>query len=216
MPTIGLLGGTFDPIHFGHLNMAQALAVALKLDEVRFIPAAVPPHKPAPLASAQHRAAMVKLAISGNPMFSLDDRELLKTGPSYTLDTLISLRQELAKNTRLILFMGSDAFSQFNTWHGWQQIIQLCHIAIVQRPLDAACPALNGELERFLQQHLTTNVDDLSHQAIGCIIMQAIAPMAISSSAIRQLIRHQYAVRQLMPDSVLDYIQSNKLYQHGL
>ena len=102
MPNIGLLGGTFDPIHFGHLRMAQELAEALNLDEVRFIPAANPPHKATPSISSAHRAAMVQLAITDNPIFKLDNRELLRTGASYTIDTLISLRNELGENTSLV------------------------------------------------------------------------------------------------------------------
>jgi len=134
---IGLLGGTFNPIHFGHLRMAQELAESLSLDAVKFIPSANPPHKPPPQVSAEHRAAMVKLAITDNPQFQFDGRELSRTGASYTVDTLESLRNELGNQVSLILIMGSDAFTKFNTWHRWQEIIALCHIALVQRPVSS-------------------------------------------------------------------------------
>ncbi len=135
---IGLMGGTFNPIHYGHLRMAQELAESLNLEEVRFIPAANPPHKSADLISAEHRAEMVRLGVSNNPTFTVDNRELLRSGASYSVDTLLSLRDELGKEVSLTLFMGSDAFTKFNTWHRWQEIIQLCHIALVQRPLTAS------------------------------------------------------------------------------
>ena len=155
MQTIGLLGGTFNPIHFGHLRMAQELAESLNLDEVRFIPSANPPHKHAPLVSAEQRATMVRLAIADNPLFKFDDRELNRTGASFTIDTLVSLRDELGEKTSLVLIMGSDAFIKFDTWHRWQEIIKLCHIALVQRPDKKPTEALSKTLALFLEQHYT-------------------------------------------------------------
>ena len=215
MPSIGLLGGTFDPIHFGHLRMAQELAEALALDEVRFIPAATPPHKPTPSLSSAHRAAMVQLAIGHNPIFKFDNRELLRAGASYTIDTLISLRNELGENTSLVLFMGSDAFTHFNTWHNWEKIIQLCHIALVQRPISSIKQPLPKVLETFLHNHYTENVDDLRETNAGYVTMQSITPLDISSTAIRSNLQNKNSARYLMPDSVLDYIESNMLYNNG-
>ena len=215
MPTIGLLGGTFDPIHFGHLRMAQELAEALNLDEVRFIPAANPPHKSTPLVTAHHRATMVQLAINNNPLFRLDDREIFRAGASYTIDTLISLRNELGENTSLVLFMGSDAFTNFNTWHDWEKIIQLCHIALVQRPLSSMKAPLAKVLETFLHNHYTENIDDLRETHAGYVTMQSITPLDISSTAIRTNLQNKSSARYLMPDGVLDYIESNMLYNNS-
>lgn len=218
-PLIGILGGTFNPIHFGHLRMAQELAESLQLNEVRFIPSANPPLKLAPLVSAKHRAAMVQLAITGNPGFKFDDRELYRVAadnlPSYTIDTLLSLRQELGGSASLILFMGSDAFSKFNTWHAWEKIIQLCHIALVQRPAASINVPLPKVLEIFLHNHYTENADDLREASAGYVTMQAITPLDISSTAIRNRLQNTHSARYLMPDSVLDYIQSNRLYSAG-
>ena len=213
MARIGLLGGTFDPIHFGHLGMAQELAQALALDTGKFIPAAVPPLKSQPSASAIDRCAMVQLAIANNPDFQLDDRELKRTGPSYTLDTLRSLRSELGEQDSLVLFIGSDAFKQFNRWHQWQEIIRLCHIALVARPDSEVSTALDPELVTFLQDHYTENAMELQSESAGLITMQAITPLTISSSAIREQLKTRQSARYLTPDCVLDYIAQHGLYQ---
>ncbi len=212
MQTIGLLGGTFNPIHFGHLRMAQELAESLSLHEVKFIPSANPPHKPLPPVSAEHRAAIVQLAIADNPQFQLDDRELNRAGASYTVDTLESLRSEIGDETSLILIMGSDAFTKFNTWHRWQEIIKLCHIALVQRPVPTNKNVLTKELETFLHNHYTEHADDLHDTSAGLITMQAITPLEISSTAIRQALQLKHSARYLIPDSVLDYIAAKQLY----
>lgn len=212
MLTIGLLGGTFNPIHFGHLRMAQELAEALHLNEVRFIPSANPPHKPMPFVSAELRTAMVQLAIADNPLFKFDSRELNRAGASFTLDTLISLREEFGSKVSLVLIMGSDAFIKFDTWHRWQEIITLCHIALVQRPDKVPTTPLSKTLETFLQQHYTEHSDDLHSTAAGFITMQAITPLEISSTAIRQTLQNQRSARYLLPKNVLDFIASNQLY----
>ncbi len=214
MKAIGILGGTFNPIHFGHLRMAQELADSLHLDSVRFIPAANPPHKDAPAITAQHRAAMVRLGIAGNPAFTIDERELQRTGASYTLDTLHSLRSELGNQVSITLFMGSDAFTKFDTWHRWQEIIDLCHIALVQRPqLRGHDQKLSKTLETFLHNHYSENADDLHSQPAGFVTMRQITALDISSTAIRHALQHGDSVRYLMPDDVIDYIAQHKLYR---
>jgi nicotinate-nucleotide adenylyltransferase len=210
--TIGLLGGTFNPIHFGHLRMAQELADSLSLNSVKFIPSANPPHKPPPQVSAEHRAAMVQLAIADNPQFLFDGRELSRTGASYTIETLESLRDELGDGTSLILIMGSDAFTKFNTWHRWQEIIKLCHIALVQRPASTNKETLTKELETFLHNHYTEHAEDLHEGSAGLVTMQAITPLEISSTAIRQALQLKHSARYLMPENVLDYIAAKQLF----
>lgn len=210
MRTIGLLGGTFNPIHLGHLRMAQELAETLNLNEVRFIPSANPPHKPAPDISAEHRAAMVQLAIANNPLFTFDNRELRRTGASYTIDTLQSLRSELGADVSLVLFMGSDAFTKFHTWHRWQEIINLCHIALVQRPLASKEP-LPKILDTFLHNHYSENTQDLHETSAGFVTMQAITPLEISSTAIRNALQNKRSARYLTPQCVLDYIEQHQL-----
>jgi len=212
LKAIGILGGTFNPIHFGHLRMAQELADGLSFDEVRFIPAASPPHKDTPTISAEHRAAMVRLAIADNPVFTCDERELHRTGASYTIDTLLSLREELGTQTSITLFMGSDAFTKFDTWHRWEEIIQHCHIALVQRP-HANEDKLPKILETFLHNHYTEHNEDLHTSPAGFVTMRQITALEISSTAIRKAFQHQLSTRYLMPDSVIAYIKSHQLYR---
>lgn len=215
MKTIGILGGTFNPVHYGHLRMAQELAEELAIDTIRFIPAANPPHKSTHNISALHRLAMVNLAVADNPLFQLDDQELKRDGQSYTIDTLTQLREELGKETSIILFMGSDAFKQFDTWHRWQEIITLCHIALVQRPQTNTAKTsstLSPALENFLQHHYTELGDDLHASPAGHITMRQITALDISSTAIRNAFKDGLSTRYLMPDAVIDYIKSHRLY----
>ena len=214
IPAIGILGGTFNPIHFGHLRMAQELADALNLTQVRFIPAANPPHKDTPTISAKQRAEMVRLAIADNKIFMLDDRELHRTGASYTIDTLQSLREELGTTASITLLMGSDAFTKFDTWHRWQEIIHLCHIALVQRPqLRDHDTVLSKSLETFLHHHYSENSDDIHDLPAGIVTMRQVTALDISSTAIRQALKSSHSVRYLIPSNVIDYIKSNHLYR---
>jgi len=166
MQSIGILGGTFDPIHFGHLRMAQELAESLGLDEVRFIPAARPPHRAQPHGAAEARAEMVRLAISGNPRFVLDTREFERDGPSYMVDTLSCLRAEVGDDTPLCLLLGADAFLGLPTWHRWRELFQLAHVVVAHRPgvvLDTASPGMSPELRAEWQQR---HVNQLPGMAI--------------------------------------------------
>lgn len=210
---IGILGGTFNPIHFGHLRMAQELADALGFDEVRFIPSANPPHRTTPEVSAAHRAAMVQLAIADNPLFKLDMRELARMGASYMIDTLISLREELGEHAALCLIMGSDAFVKLDTWHHWQKLLDYCHIILVQRPNFAPDQTrLSAELTALLHDHYTENLDDLTEKTNGYIHMQKITPLEISATRIRESLKTGHTVRYLMPENVIAYITTHKLY----
>jgi nicotinate-nucleotide adenylyltransferase len=212
MRMIGLLGGTFNPIHYGHLRMAEELAESLLLDEVRFIPSATPPHKALPEVSAAQRAAMVQLAIEGNATFKLDTRELQRSGASYTIETLMSLRQELDTEASLVLFMGTDAFRQLDHWHRWQELLNYCHIALVQRPQPINEP-LSKTLETYLSERYSEHPEDLQKQSAGFITMQHITALDISSTAIRERLRQGLSTRYLMPGPVIDYLQKNALYQ---
>ena len=213
MRIIGLLGGTFNPIHIGHLRMAQELADTLNLDEVRFIPSATPPHKATPALSAIQRAEMVRIGIANNPRFKLDMRELERIGASYTIDTLISLRGELGASVALCLMMGSDAFIQLNTWARWQELLNYCHIILVQRPNMPKQPHLAIELATLLEENYTESIADLIQKPAGYIHMQAITALQISSTVIRTKLKINHSIRYLVTESVLEYINSNDLYR---
>ncbi len=211
--SIGILGGTFDPIHFGHLRMAQELAEQFELEQVRFIPAAVPPHRTLPQATTQQRAEMVSLAISGNPLFSLDTRELERTGPSYMVDTLIHLRTELGHNCPLVLLLGADAFLGLPTWHRWQAVFELAHIAVAHRPginLNAQSPEMPNSLREEWQQR---HQDHLPASAFGSIVLREMTALDISASNIRTTLGQHLNPRYLSPDAVCDYIHIHQLYQ---
>jgi nicotinate-nucleotide adenylyltransferase len=130
---VGVLGGTFDPIHFAHLRLAQELAAAIGLAKVLFIPAGTPPHRGTPFVSAGHRREMVRIAIEGNALFELDERELHRDGPSYSFDTLTGLRAELGRRP-LCLLLGADAFAALTTWHRWEELFELAHLVVAHRP----------------------------------------------------------------------------------
>jgi nicotinate-nucleotide adenylyltransferase len=214
-PAIGLLGGTFDPVHFGHLRMAEELAGWLSLDRVRFIPAAMPPHRPQPRTAIRHRVEMTRLAIEGNSRFVLDMREVQHDGLSYTVETLASLRRELGEETPLWLFMGVDAFLGLNTWKDWSQLFTLANIAVAHRPgyRLAQTDALSDELRESLQRHQVK--DSLGTHAAGQIILRPVTQLDISATAIRTAIREGSSPRYLLPEPVLDYIHTNHLYLHA-
>lgn len=213
---LGIFGGTFDPIHFGHLRLAQELAEGLNLAEIRFIPAGHPPHRDQPNVPAAQRLDMVRLALAGNERFVLDEREIRKNTPSYTVETLTELRQELGESQPFCLLLGADAFLGLTTWHRWQTLFELTHIAVAHRPgfsqvlwEDSMPEALKQELARRLQ----TTPQALHESPAGKIITFPITALDISATGIRNTIKRGKNPRYLLPDGVLQYIQQNHLYQ---
>lgn len=212
----GLLGGTFDPIHLGHLRLAEELAEALELDTVRFLPTGTPPHRTQPIASAADRLAMVKLAIAGNPRFVLDEHEAHKTAPCYMVDTLTELRAEVGDQIPIVLFLGADAFAGLTTWHDWRQLFALAHLAVAHRPGDggehwqANLPA--GLASEFAARH-SPDSGILRASSSGRVFLNTITQLDIAASRIRGLFAAGLEARYLVPDSVLDYINRNRLYR---
>ena len=214
---IGILGGTFDPLHYGHLRLAQELAEGLALSEVRFIPAGLPPHRAQPFASPQQRLEMVRLGIDGNPLFSLDEREIFKPTPSYTVETLLDLRRELGATQPLCLFMGADAFLGLTTWHRWRELFDLAHIVVAQRPgvagITRAATTLPAGLLDELNRRLANEAETLSDAPSGAVFVHPITALDISATQIRSDLAAGRSPRYLLPDAVLDYIQTNGLYK---
>jgi len=211
---IGVLGGTFDPIHFAHLRLAEELADALQLSQVRFVPASIPPHRARPGVSARHRLEMARLACADNPRFVVDDRECRRTGPSYTVDTLLELRAELGSQCTLCLLMGVDAFLGLTTWSRWEALFELAHIVVAHRPgftVDAT--GLRGALVQQFELRAATSASHLRGATAGLIHLQAVTALDISATAIRSAIREHRSPRYLIPDAVLDYIQGASLYK---
>jgi len=213
LTAIGLLGGTFDPIHHGHLRMAEELAEALGLESVHVLPTGTPPHRDRPATSAGDRLAMVRLAIAGNPLFTLDRHEIDKTVPCYMVDTLTELRSELGREQSILLFLGADAFSGLEGWHQWRDLFDLAHIAIAQRPGHDLEGAMPPALAAEFAARLTEDPADLATAPAGRIYRHAITQLDISASQIRALVATGRSPRYLLPDAVLDYIRQHRLYR---
>jgi len=206
---MGVFGGTFDPIHYGHLRSAFELLEAVEFSEIRFLPAANPPHRDATHADAATRAALVRAAIEGEPRFILDDRELRREGPSYSVDTLLDLRAEHAHRS-LCLIIGMDAFLGLPQWHQWREILQLAHLVVAHRPGWQA--PQSGALGELLADRGTHRVGDLHESRAGRVYVRAVTQLEISSSAIRELIRAGRDPRYLVPDPVCRLLAESGCY----
>ncbi|MBI5438190.1 MAG: nicotinate-nucleotide adenylyltransferase [Nitrosomonadales bacterium] len=217
MAPIGIFGGTFDPVHYGHLRLAEEMLELANLRQIRFIPTGTPPHRNAPQVSAQHRSAMVQLAIADQPAFMLDTREVNRTTPCYTVDTLRELRTDLGITQPLCLLMGGDAFLQLHTWHEWEQLFELAHIVVGYRPgftIDERIHSATAELQQHYQQRLCT-ADDLSRRPSGGIAELAIPKLEISATDIRRRVSENRTIRYLLPNAVAGYIHQHHLYTHA-
>jgi nicotinate-nucleotide adenylyltransferase len=214
---IGILGGTFDPIHHGHLRIAQEALEQCKLAQVRFVPCGTPPHRAAPLAPAKARWEMVRLALNGHPDFLVDVREVFRTDPCYTVDTLTALRAELGPQQPLCLILGGDAFLQLHTWHTWKRLFDLTHIVVLQRagglPLGNAMQKADAELQTEYQARLAPGAGALSESPGGTIFMADMPALEISSTDIRRRCADGKSVRYLVPDAVVNHINTNSLYR---
>jgi len=214
---VGLLGGTFDPIHYGHLRLAEEMSQALGLHQVRFMPAGHPPHRDLPGASPEQRCAMVGLAIANHPGFLLDRRELVRTTPSFMVDSLTELRQELGPDTPLTLFLGADAFAGLPDWHRWKELTGLAHLAVAHRPgfseTEDWSARLPAQLQTELARRLCADPQALSQAPSGHIFILPITQLAISASALRTATAQGHSLRYLTPDPVIDYIQQHQLYR---
>lgn len=215
---LGVLGGTFDPIHLGHLRLAEEAREALGLERVRLIPAGQPPHRGAPGSTADDRLAMARRAIAGNPGLEIDDGEVRTAQKSYTVPTLERLRAELGQQRPLVLILGADAFQGLPTWHRWGELFALAHIAVANRPGYAPhgrrWPAvLSPELDDACRDRVAKAPAELGSRPAGRVIPFDMTPLAISASLIRDLLRGGHSARYLLPDTVLDYIDLHNLYR---
>jgi nicotinate-nucleotide adenylyltransferase len=225
MDAIGLLGGSFDPIHVGHLQLARDALANLPISEVRLLPAAQAWQKE-PLTDPAHRAAMVKLAIDGELPFTrrrmvLDLREIDRGGPTYTVNTLRELRRTLGDEVPLVLIMGADQYERFDTWREWERIPDLAHLAVARRPGTSS--PLNASLQRLRDKRHLKYAGDLIDTPAGHVVDLAMTPVDASASEIRALLEqpafadNARRIATLVPPAVLDYIRAHHLYAgpHG-
>jgi nicotinate-nucleotide adenylyltransferase len=208
---IGILGGTFDPIHYGHLRPADEVRKALALSEIRVIPAAQPPHRRQPVASAAQRLRMAELAVAQMPGFVIDDREYRRGGPSYTVLTLESLRAEFGTQP-LCLLMGMDAFIEIESWHQWSRLPALAHFVVMHRP-GSPLPAAESDLPEWARARIARSPRELAAQPAGGILFQPVTPQDISATRIRAAIAAREDVRAWLPPAVWQYIDTHNLYR---
>ncbi len=209
--TMGVFGGTFDPVHNAHLCLADSARTCLALDLIRWVPTGLPGHRDVPVASPDQRLAMLRLALAGNPDTVIDTTELTSGLPTFTVNTLTRLRAELGVRLPLALIIGSDQFVALHTWREWERLFELAHVAVAERPghaIDTArlAPALG-------QQWKTRRADHLGSLPCGHIVPFPMPAMDISSTAIREALAAKRDARHLLPDEVLAYIESQHLYR---
>ena len=209
MRPLGIFGGTFDPIHFGHLRTAFELQQSLGLAEVRFLPTGDPPHRSEPLADANLRLAMVRAAVADQRGFTVDDREVRRAGVSYSVETMAALREEFADRS-LCLLLGMDAFLGLPGWHRWQELFDLVHVIVAHRPGWKA--PTKGPLGELLVDRGTGSVQELRQAPAGRLYIQAVTQLEISSTELRQLIEAGHDPRYLVPDSVREIIRDSRCY----
>lgn len=211
---LGLFGGTFDPIHFGHLRLAEEAIDHLGLAGVRWIPAGQPPHRGTPQVTAQQRLEMVLRSTRKNARFSVDSAEVEAAAPSYTVHTLERLRGELGSQQLLVLLVGADAFAGLASWHRWRDLFSLAHIAISHRPgFPVETASLPHELASEFADRRLADPALLRRQPAGGIVTFAMTQLAISATQIRKLLANGLSARYLLPDAVLDYIDLQQLYK---
>ncbi len=231
---LGIFGGTFDPVHYGHLRSAWELLEILGLEQVCFIPAGEPPHRPAPRTAAALRLKMVQAAVAGEPRFTVDDCELRRTGPSYSVDTLTALRARHGERA-ICLLLGMDAFLGLPDWHRAERILELVHVVVVHRPgwthgrasvhasvaseasvapdvaaaEDAQWPAA---LVAMVANRQVWSADALRAAPAGCVLLQPVTQLSISSSGIRELVAAGRDPRYLVPDCVREMVIESECY----
>jgi nicotinate-nucleotide adenylyltransferase len=214
---VGILGGTFDPLHFGHLRLAEEAREALSLHTLRLVPAGQPPHRATPRTPAAMRLEMVRLAIAGNAALEVDASEVRAQQTSYTVLTLERLRAALGPARPLVLLLGADAFEGLPGWHQWQRLFELAHIGVANRPGYAPHGrrwpiALSPELDAACAGRIERDPSCLQAAPAGCVVPFDMTPLAISASLIRDLVAAGHSARYLVPDAVLDYSRLHQLY----
>lgn len=207
---IGILGGTFDPIHLGHLRLALELYEALDLAKVHIIPTYNPIYRKQPVASPFERFEMAKCAVEGEPALMADDREIRRKGTTYTIDTLLEMREEMP-DTPLCLLVGIDAFLGFSSWHRWKEILDHTHIIVAHRP-HYHLPS-TGIIAELIQARLQKEIAFIHENTAGGILLRPITSLEISATDIRKQIAMGRNPRYLLPDSVYDYIKKTGTYR---
>ena len=208
---IAIFGGTFDPIHFGHLRSALEVREALDVSAVRFVPSYIPPHRKAPSATPAQRLDMLRLAIAGQAGFEIDERELAREGKSFAVDTLNSIREEIGPDLPLTTIIGSDAYRLLNEWHEWRRLLDYAHVVVLERP-DHNDAGLSRELIEFARGRLVTEPSCLAARPYGSICRLRLTQIGISATAVRNVFAAGRSPAYMLPEKVISYIYENGLY----
>jgi nicotinate-nucleotide adenylyltransferase len=208
---IGILGGTFDPIHNGHLHVATSVLKELPLDQIRLLPCYQPAFQKIPSASPEHRLIMTKLACDSLPKISVDEHEIHRQGSSFMIDTLRTLKKE-QPDDYFCLIIGQDALASFDQWHEWEQILNYCHLIVVNRPINTT--EINSGLQSFIIQHKTDDFSALLNSHSGKIFFCEIPALDISATRIRTQLKQHQNVENTIPHAVIDYILKHHLYEN--
>ena len=208
-PRIGLLGGTFDPIHVGHVALARAAQAAFDFDEIRFLPTGISWQKGEASTPAEHRLEMVRLAIEGLPGFVIDDREVRRGGNTYTVDTLGELRAELGDSAVLVLLLGSDQLRNLATWRRYRELLDLAHIAITRRE-QVSLARLPEPVEALVAEH---GCDYLPDAPAGAIVFFGMPFVPVSATQLREQLLSGDRPAELLPAGILEYIETQRLYR---
>ncbi len=208
---VGILGGTFDPVHNGHLHLATTFLETLNMAELRFVPLNTPPHRTPPLASAEQRLEMLELAVENQAGLKVDDCEIRRGGISYSIDTLKHLRKIL-NETPICLLMGIENFNTLNHWHQWQSLLDYAHIVIANRP-GSVTKLADEEMNNFMDESITHSVELLHQQPAGLIMQMDVPMLDISSTQIRNDFQTNLNSDSLLPNKVLDFVQTHHLYK---
>ena len=214
--TIGIFGGTFNPVHWGHVRTASEIKNVLGLEKMLMLPCHIPPHREQPDVSADSSLAMLKLAINEFPELEIDERELKRDGPSYSVETLQTLHDDIPDKS-FALCVGADAFLQFNTWHRWRDIFDLAHLLVAHRPgwsMNAIIEQLPDELREEMSDRLIQDAAQLKKQNSGSIMALKVTEIDISSSDIRQRVANNESISGLVPVAVETYIKKHELYRY--
>jgi nicotinate-nucleotide adenylyltransferase len=206
---IGIFGGTFDPVHYGHLRAAIEAMERLKLTNLRLLPAGTPPHRSQTFASSDHRLAMLRLALERHEDLWTDDREVKRGGYSYMVETLAEIRNEEG-DVPLLLLIGQDAANSLDSWYQWSDLFELAHLVIMRRPDSRH--VYSGALFKEIQPRLVSDANKLQSAAAGLVLPLEVTQLAISSTGIREQMTAGQSARFLLPDSVIAYIREHELY----
>lgn len=206
---IGVFGGTFDPVHYGHIKPALSVQQALNLTQIRFVPNRIPPHRDVPWLNSEQRLSLLKCALQNIPDVCIDERELHREGPSYMVETLQSLKQDMPDEA-LCLIIGMDAFYGITDWFKWKSLFDLCHLIVTTRPgFDQASISdhMSSEDYAYLRQRMTQDVNALSPLETGKILLQSVPQLDVSSTQIRTKLLNNEEVSQWLPGDVIQQLK---------